>query len=257
MLNIRELTLVRGTRCLVKNLNLEIAPGQSWLVLGENGSGKSTLLAALAGWLKPESGEIRLGGQLFSSWTAPARARAMAWLSQSDENPFPMPVLAKVLTGREPYLGRWAWESAQDLAFARTQLVRLDLIGVEARDLAMLSGGERRRVALATVLTQDADLLLLDEPLSQLDLRHQQQALAVLREEVARGKTLLMVSHDPNHARQFASHVLLLFGDGQWRAGPVAEVLTAEQLSDLYHHPVRRLADTDGIWFVPREASCN
>jgi len=92
---------------------------------------------------------------------------------------------------------------------------------------------------------------LLDEPLSQLDLRHQQQALQVLREESERGKTLFVVSHDPNHARRFASHALLLFGEGRWLAGPIGDVLTAEYLSALYRHPVRSIEDEGGSWFVP------
>ena len=251
MLSINHLTLVRGERTLLENLNLDIAPGQSWLVLGENGSGKSTLLATLVGWLKPAHGHLALFGKPVAEWPARERARIMAWLPQGDETPFPVSVLEKVLTGREPHLSRWDWEDADDLALAHTQLARLDLAGFAHRDLTTLSGGERRRVALATTLTQDADLLLLDEPLSQLDLRHQQQALQVLREESARGKTLITVGHDPNHARAFASHVLLLFGDGRWLAGPVGEVLTVEHLSALYHHPVRALADADGVWFVP------
>lgn len=257
MFAVRNLSLVRGTRQLVNGLNFDIAPGQCWLVLGENGSGKSTLLATLAGWLKPETGDIRLDGKVLGDWPARERARKMAWLAQADENPFPLSVLAKTLTGREPHLGRWDWEGADDIALARTQLARLDLDGLEMRDLATLSGGERRRVALATTLTQDAELLLLDEPLSQLDLRHQQQALQVLREESARGKTLVMVGHDPNHARRFASHALLLFGDGRWLAGTVDEALTVEHLTALYHHPVRALTDADGVWFVPGRPACN
>lgn len=250
MLAVHNLSLVRGTRRLVNGLNLDIALGQCWLVLGENGSGKSTLLATLAGWLKPETGDIRLDGKVLGDWPARERARKMAWLAQADENPFPLSVLAKTLTGREPHLGRWDWEGADDIALTRTQLARLDLDGLEMRDLATLSGGERRRVALATTLTQDTELLLLDEPLSQLDLRHQQQALAILREEVAMGKTVVMVSHDPNHARDLASHALLLFGDGRWLAGPVADVLTAAHLSALYHCPVSRIGDGQGGWFV-------
>lgn len=251
MLMVRDLTVARGERTLLKNLNLAIEPGQSWLVLGENGSGKSTLLATLAGWLQPVSGDLTLFGRPISAWSTRMRARSMAWQPQGDDIPFPISVLTKALSGRQPHLSRWDWESDADMALARTQLARLDLADLERRDLATLSGGERRRVSLAAVLTQDADILLLDEPLSQLDLRHQQQAIAVLREESAKGKTLITVGHDPNHARQFASHVLLLFGDGHWLAGRVNTVLTAANLSALYHHPVRAIADAEGVWFVP------
>ncbi|WP_211251653.1 ABC transporter ATP-binding protein [Andreprevotia chitinilytica] len=250
-LQARGLTLRMGERTLVEALDLSIQPGECWLVLGENGCGKSTLLATLAGWLKPATGSVRLDNQALGNWPPRQRTLALAWLAQHDDSPFPLTVLEKTLTGRHPHLGRWDWESADDIALAKQQLARLDLAGLEARDLATLSGGERRRVGLAAVLTQQAPLLLLDEPLSQLDLRHQQQTLAVLREERQAGRALAVVSHDPNHAHDFASHVLLLFGDGRWLAGPVADVLTAEHLSALYRYPVTALQRDGMAWFVP------
>ena len=134
MLAVHNLSLVRGTRRLVNGLNLDIALGQCWLVLGENGSGKSTLLATLAGWLKPETGDIRLDGKVLGDWLARERARKMAWLAQADENPFPLSVLAKTLTGREPHLGRWDWEGADDIALARAHRIRLELDGLDMRE---------------------------------------------------------------------------------------------------------------------------
>lgn len=252
MLQTRQLDIRVGERLLCRSLDLQVQAGESWLILGENGCGKSTLLATLAGWRQPAGGEILLQGQALAGWPARQRARTIAWMTQQDDCPFPLTVMEKTLTGCHPRLGRWQWESAEDLALAQQQLQRLDLAGLAERDLATLSGGERRRASLATALLQQAELLLLDEPLSQLDLRHQQQALGVLREEQAQGRTIMLVGHDPNHARQFASHVLLLHGDGRWQAGPTTGVLTADNLSALYHHPIRTLADTGGQpWFVP------
>ncbi|UXY13911.1 ABC transporter ATP-binding protein [Chitiniphilus purpureus] len=249
-LAVQDLTLRRGGRDLCSGLTLAVAPGERWLVLGENGSGKSTLLAALAGWEAPAAGTIRLDERPLDRWRAGERARKLAWLGQQDECPFPLTVLEKALAGRHPHLGRWDWESAADVALAQAQLARLDLAALAARDLASLSGGERRRAALAGALAQQAALLLLDEPLSQLDLRHQQQALAVLREESVLGRAVLLVSHDPNHGRGWATHALLLFGDGRWLAGPRATVLTAGHLSALYHHPIHALGGECEPWFV-------
>ena len=250
MLQTRQLDIRVGERLLCRSLDLQVQAGESWLILGENGCGKSTLLATLAGWRQPAGGEILLQGQALAGWPARQRARTIAWMTQQDDCPFPLTVMEKTLTGCHPRLGRWQWESAGDLALAQRQLQRLDLAGLAERDLATLSGGERRRASLATTLLQQAELLLLDEPLSQLDLRHQQQALGVLREEQAQGRTIMLVGHDPNHARQFASHVLLLHGDGRWQAGPLAEVLTADALSGLYHCAIRATL-VDGLpWFV-------
>ncbi|WP_047396772.1 ABC transporter ATP-binding protein [Chitinibacter sp. ZOR0017] len=256
LMQVQQLSLQQGSRELVRDLQLTIQPGEAWIVLGENGCGKSTLLATLAGWRAPAAGEVQLaaaGGLLPLCRVPPAeRARLIAWQTQQDECPFPLSVLEKTLTGRHPHLSRWAWEGAADLALAEAQLARLDLQGFGERDLASLSGGERRRVALATALTQQAPLLLLDEPLSQLDVRHQQQALQVLRAERAAGRSLLVVSHDPNHAAQFATHALLLFGDGRWQAGVCDRVLNTQSLSELYHHPVSELSQQGTRWFVPQ-----
>ena len=251
LLQTQNLSLKQGERVLIADLNLTIGAGEAWIVLGENGCGKSTLLSSLAGWFKPCGGAVLLGGQAIAQVAPAQRAKQIAWQTQQDECPFPLTALEKTLTGRHPHLSRWEWESAADLALAQQQLARLDLADFGARDLASLSGGERRRVSLATALTQQAPLLLLDEPLSQLDLRHQQQALGVLREELQQGRSIVMVSHDPNHAAQFATHALLLFGNGQWQAGVLADVLNAEMLSKLYHHPVFEMQQEGKSWFVP------
>ncbi|PHV11524.1 ABC transporter ATP-binding protein [Chitinimonas sp. BJB300] len=251
LLATNQLSIRQGQRTLCHALDINIKPGECWLVLGENGCGKSTLLAALAGWHAPQAGKINLHDKPLPSWTSQERAKRMAWLTQQDDSAFPLTVLEKALTGRHPHLGRWDWESTDDIALAQHQLARLDLVNLAGRDLATLSGGERRRASLAAVLAQQAELLLLDEPLSQLDLRHQQQALAILRDETNAGRSLVLVSHDPNHAHGFASHVLLLFGDGRWLAGPVQETLTEANLSALYRHPVRSHLVDGQPWFLP------
>ncbi|HEY9101603.1 ABC transporter ATP-binding protein [Chitinimonas sp.] len=255
MMQVRGLSLQQGERLLCAGLDLDIRPGERWLLLGENGCGKSSLLATLAGWRANLTGSITLGNKPLADLPRRERARQLAWLTQQDDVAFPLTVLEKALTGRHPHLGRWDWESETDRQLALAQLERLDLAHLAGRDLATLSGGERRRAGLAAALAQQAPLLLLDEPLSQLDLRHQQQALTVLAEEARQGRALLLVSHEPNHAHHFASHALLLFGDGRWQAGPVAEVLTAEHLSALYRHPVRSLQVDGQPWFLPGAAA--
>ncbi|NNM52214.1 MAG: ABC transporter ATP-binding protein [Pseudomonadales bacterium] len=251
VLDIVDLTLRQGHRDLYQGMQFSVERGEAWMILGENGSGKSTLLAAIAGWHPRPRGEVHLLGRRIQDWSPNARARHLAWLPQSDEQPFSSTVMGKVLSGRYPHLGRWSWESSQDHAIAMLQLHRLDLDSLAHRNVNALSGGERRRSSLAATLAQQADVLLLDEPLSQLDLRHQQQVLAILREERSARRSLLVIGHDPNHARAFASHVLLLFGEGHWLAGPVDQILTATNLSALYRHPVHALTIHAETWFVP------
>ena len=254
LLELQQISLGQAQRILCQHLNLRIQAGQRWLILGQNGCGKSTLLATLAGWQRPQSGEIYLRQTALNAWPARQRAQQLAWLHQQDDNPFPMQVLEKILTGCHARLSRFAWESTADRQRAMTLLQQLDLADFAARDLGSLSGGERRRVSLATVLMQDTPLLLLDEPLSQLDIHHQQQTLQLLSSVYA-DRTILMVSHDPNHAWRFATHALLLFGDGQWQAGEIQQVLTPEHLSRLYQYPIKLMRDSQDQWLIPDQLS--
>ncbi|WP_018152595.1 ABC transporter ATP-binding protein [Leeia oryzae] len=250
-IQLHGVVLQQGDRTLCRDLSLTLQPGERWLVLGENGCGKSTLLSVLAGWMPPSAGAVTLGGTDIARLPSGQRATQLAWLSQQDEHPFPMTVMEKSLTGRHPYIPRWSWESDTDRRIALDMLARLDIAHLAAHDLATLSGGERRRASLAAVMAQQTDWLLLDEPLSQLDIRHQQAGLQQLQQLAEAGKGMVVVSHDPNHAWAFASHVLMLFGDGRWQAGTVAAQLTADNLSQLYHCPVEAL-DRHGMpWFLP------
>jgi iron complex transport system ATP-binding protein len=228
-----------GERQLWRALDLAISPGECWGILGGNGSGKTTLLHTLSGLLPPSSGEVRLEGCALAELSRRAIARRMGLLLQDSLDPFPVTVWENVLTGRHPHLGRWQQESAQDISLARQALAAMDLGGMESRQVQSLSGGERRRLAIATLLAQDPALLLLDEPLNHLDLRHQQGLLQRLRTLCNdSGKAVMMVLHDPNQALRYCDKVLMLKGDGTWQAGECEDLLTAESLTELYACPV-------------------
>ena len=141
-------------------------------------------------------------------------------LPQASEDPFPGTVLETALVGRHPHLDFWAWEGAADRAVAHRCLAAMDLDGLDSRDIATLSGGERRRLAIATVLAQDPQVFLLDEPIQQLDPQHQLAVLAQLRGLAAAGRTVVMSLHDAGLAARYADECWLLFGDGRWSCGP-------------------------------------
>ncbi len=241
-----------GKRMLWQELELEVAPGECWGILGGNGSGKTSLLHALAGLRSPSAGEVHLAGQALSSLSRPEIARRLGLLLQDSHDVFPTSVWESVLSGRHPHLGRWQQETAQDLALAREALKTMDLGGMESRPVQSLSGGERRRLAIATLLTQDPALLLLDEPLNHLDLRHQQALLQLLRRFCNEsGKAVMMVLHDPNQALRYCDKVLLLAGNGAWQAGKCEELLTAESLSGLYGCPISVFEQDGSRIFLP------
>ena len=235
LLRATELRCTIGNRTLWQDLDLDISPGECWGVLGGNGSGKTTLLHTLAGLLPPAGGEVQLDGTTLSALPRRDIARRLGLLLQDSHDAFPASVWESVLSGRHPHLGHWQQETAQDISLARNALATVDLSGLESRPVQDLSGGERRRLAIATLLTQDPSVLLLDEPLNHLDLRHQQALLQLLRSQCkGSGKAVMMVLHDPNQAFRFCDKVLLLEGNGAWQSGRSEELLTAESLSKLY-----------------------
>ena len=234
-----NLTLGFPERVLRRNIGLALNPGECWAVLGNNGSGKTTLLHALAGLRSTLAGRVLLDGVELPRVPHAARARKIGLLLQEESAAFWGTLLEYVLLGRYPHRRWMLGADAAEETLARAALEQVDLAGREARMLGTLSGGERQRARLALVLTQAPDVYLLDETLHQIYLRHQLEALALLRDLAQRqGKTVLMALHDPARARRFCDRVLLLFDDGRSQAGPAGQLLTREILERLYGCPV-------------------
>ena len=241
LLATRALTLKVGPRTLFEGLSVEFGAGQVWCVIGANGCGKTSLLHALAGLRRPEAGGVELQGRPLSGWTAGEAACLRGLLPQSLSDAFSATALELVLMGRHPHLERWAWEGESDFVVARAALAAVDMLALEGRDATTLSGGERQRVGIASLLAQDPLLLLLDEPLAHLDLRHQILVLGHLRElALEGGKCVVLSIHDLNLARRFATHALVLGGAGP-RLGPVESVMDDATLSAAFGHAVSRV----------------
>jgi iron complex transport system ATP-binding protein len=238
-------------RELVSALAAQFRPGTVTAVLGCNGSGKSSLLHVLAGLAVPVGGEVRLGGRALGTWVRRDLARNLGLLMQANEDPFPATALETALVGRHPHLDFWQWETDADRAVALDCLAAMDLAGLEARDVTTLSGGERRRLAIATVLAQDPQVFLLDEPIQQLDPQHQLGVLRRFRMLADGGRTVVLSLHDPGLAARFADAALLLAGDGRWQHGPVQDVLSEDSIGALYGIAVRELRWPEGRTFVP------
>jgi iron complex transport system ATP-binding protein len=253
LLETRALAVEIAAKTVCAGLELRVARGERWAVLGINGVGKTTLLRTLAGLREARAGEVALDGEPLAALTGRERARRRGMLLQSEHDEFEATVIEAVLAGRHPHVAPWSWESAADVAAARAALERVALSGLDERRLGSLSGGERRRVAIAALLAQDPALMLLDEPTSHLDLHHQVAILDLLAAAATpHGKALVMSLHDVNLAARYCTHALLLFGGGQTQQGPVPEVLAPETLSRLYAHPVARFDGPLGPVFAPR-----
>ena len=252
LLQTKALTVEIGGKTVCRELNVNIIAGQHWGLLGVNGVGKTTLLHTLAGLRTPAQGEIRLGEKLLTELPRRTIAQQIGVLFQADDDAFPGTVLETVLTGRHPWLGQWQWEGEDDRALALTALKNVELEGLEQRQVNTLSGGERRRLALATLFTQNPQLYLLDEPTNHLDPHHQIELLSLLSQQVVNyNRASLMILHDINLATRFCDHLMLLFGNGETLCGPSDEVLNTDTLSRLYGHPVISVEGPNGPVFLP------
>jgi iron complex transport system ATP-binding protein len=253
LLETRSLQVTIGDTAVCRDLYLTINAGERWCILGCNGAGKTTLLLTLAGLRPPQAGHIALQQQALSALPRRQVARQIGILFQDQTDAFPASVLDTVLTGRHPWLGPLQWEGTADLEKARTALQAVGLAGIEQRSVTTLSGGERRRLGIATLLTQDPQLLLLDEPTNHLDIHHQIRTLQLVSELAANGdRALLLVMHDLNLAARYCNRFLLLFGDGETAQGNAAEVLTRPNLERLYQHPLLPLQGPQGQVWVPQ-----
>jgi iron complex transport system ATP-binding protein len=228
-------------RCLVDGLTFNAQAGEFIAVLGENGAGKTLTLHTLAGLRAPAAGHVTIAGRALDHWPRRELARQLALLTQVSEDPFPNTVLETAVMGRHPHIEFWRWESDSDYERARAALIAVGLAGCDARDVQTLSGGERRRVAVATVLTQEPRIFLLDEPTNHLDPHHQLEILRLFRARADAGCLVIASLHDPTLAAQFADSTLLLFGDGRWQFGASDETLTPAALSGLYHTPIHEI----------------
>jgi iron complex transport system ATP-binding protein len=223
-------------------LDLAAQGGEFIAVLGRNGVGKTLTLHTLAGLRRAAAGRILLDGRDLASWGHRERARRVALLPQLTEDPFPSTVLETALIGRHPHLPFWQWEDAADFAAARSALAAVGLDALAERPVDSLSGGERRRLDIATLLAQDAAVCLLDEPTNHLDPRHRNEMVALFRARADAGGLVIAALHDPTLAARSADKALLLFGDGRWRFGEADTILSGAHLTELYEVPVGEVA---------------
>lgn len=250
LLDVTGLRVSVPGRVLVEALDMTLAGGEFIAVLGRNGSGKTLSLLTLAGLRPPEAGAIRLGGDAMDALPRQQVAKRLALLPQDTDDIFPATVLDTALIGRHPHIGRLRWESPEDHELARGSLASVGIADLADRDVLSLSGGERRRLAIAQILTQAPDVYLLDEPTNHLDPQHQVDTLRMFRQLADEGAGVIASLHDVNLAARVADRCLLLFGDGRWEFGPTADVLDEARLEALFETPMEAVTWRGGRIFV-------
>ncbi|MEV8274253.1 heme ABC transporter ATP-binding protein [Microbacterium sp. NPDC077184] len=238
VLEARDVTVVPdgGRREILSGASLGIRAGEVHALVGPNGAGKSTLFGVIAGDVVPSAGSVHLDGVLLAEFRPRDLARRRAVLLQQNAVSFPFTVAQVVAMGRAP----WARTplADDDEAAIAAALEDTDIVDLADRTVPSLSGGERARAALARVLAQRTDILLLDEPTAALDLRHQEDVLALAVRRAREGAAVAVVLHDLNSAMAHADRVTLLSRGRVVAAGIPAEVLTAERIEEVYGQAV-------------------
>lgn len=252
MLDVRSVSYAYGDAAAVRDVSVQIGDAQLVALTGANGSGKSTLLKILARVYALQTGEVSFEQKPLSQWPAKEYARRVGYLPQDPDPGFPMRAIDVVVSGRAPFLGRFAWETNRDWEEASRALSLCDAGHLAGRYLDEMSGGERKRVFLARVLAGTPRLILLDEPLAALDLSHVQQFSRLLRDIVDRtGCTVIFAAHDLNWAAAHSDRMLVMQRGALALDAAPADVMTPEVMSRLFGFSAATVRVGGRDWIVP------
>jgi iron complex transport system ATP-binding protein len=242
LIEVRGAAFRYGEQSIFRGLDLDVYSGEVLTILGPNGCGKSTLLRCIGGLLALDAGTVRVEQIDLSALDVNARARKIAFLFQDHMPSFAYPAIDVVSMGRTPYLSRFGAPSSKDLALAEEALDQVGMSHVKNRPYTSLSGGERQLVLLARTWVQQPALVLLDEPTAHLDFHNQVLSLGRIGALAGRGVTMIMTTHDPNHAFLFPGRVALMQPGGALLVGSASEVVTDAALSATYGIDIAVLA---------------
>jgi ABC-type cobalamin/Fe3+-siderophores transport system ATPase subunit len=253
MLELRNISYSYFGTPAVRDVSITLGERQLVALTGPNGSGKSTLLKLAARVIAPHGGEIEFEGTALAKWAGREYAKRVAYLPQDPDPAFPMRALDVVVSGRAPYVARFEWESAADWAEAEKALALCDATHLADRYLDEMSGGERKRVFLARALAGTPRLILLDEPLTALDVSHMQQFSALLRDVVDRtGCTVVFASHDLNWAAAYSDRMLVMQNGTLALDAAPRKVMRPDVIRELFGFEVESVSAGSRAWIVPR-----
>ena len=243
---VTHLSVKAGSTTLISDVTLDIEPGTWCTIIGPNGAGKTTLVETIAGLRPMASGSVTISGQSIADLNERERARLVSVVAQHPQVPAGMTVRDYVALGRVAFHGVLRAPSAGDERAVDDVLERLSLDRFSHRDVVTLSGGERQRMVLARALAQSTMVMVLDEPTTGLDLRHQMDLLELLKKEVNEcGLTVVATLHDLTLAGQFADRLVLLDDGAIVLDGPARDVIRSDELGE--HYGMRlRVIDVDG-----------
>ncbi|MDR3599811.1 MAG: ABC transporter ATP-binding protein [Desulfosporosinus sp.] len=248
ILEIKDASFGYAKRTVLRNISFKVASGEFFCLLGPNGVGKTTLFKSILGFIDVKGGEITLDGENIRKWSKPRLAKAIGYVPQAHTPPFPYTVLDVILMGRMAHLGLFSSPSRDDIKIAEESLETLSISFLKNMIYTEISGGERQMVLIARAITQKPQLLILDEPTSNLDYGNQVRVLLEIKKLSDEGIGVVMTSHFPNHAFLCSSKVALLNKNG-FEVGTTDELITEANMRDTYGINVKiaKLADDRGV----------
>ncbi|WP_321531480.1 ABC transporter ATP-binding protein [uncultured Desulfuromonas sp.] len=242
MLEIKSLCCGYKTKTVLKDISFTLGKGELLCLLGPNGVGKTTLFKTILGLLPAQGGEILLDNQNVATWSRRRFAARVGYVPQAHTPPFPFRVLDVVATGRTAHIGLFSSPTSKDFAIAEEALSTLGIHHLREHTYTEISGGERQLVLIARALTQQTDLLIMDEPTSNLDYGNQIKVLDHIR-RISRETdiSIILTTHYPNHALLYASKALILDRHSTVCVGRPHEVITEQYLHEAYQVKSRLL----------------
>ena len=251
VLKLKQIGFAYDTSWVLKEIDLNIFPGEALGILGPNGSGKSTLLKLMSGTLRPKKGDVILKDRNMSSYSRAGVAREIAMVAQENHFQFSFSVLEVVLMGRFAYLNNTQFEGKHDLEIVENALNSTHALDLSKRPIHELSGGEKQRVLLARALAQEPSVILLDEVTSFLDLRYKKEIFDLVSSLTRdKGVGVVMVSHDIDLVARYCDRVVLIKGRNIYSSGVPVEVITDKAIEFVYECPV--IVDSNPAAMSPR-----
>ncbi|WP_371366776.1 Petrobactin import ATP-binding protein YclP [Sporomusa rhizae] len=237
---------------ILQDVSLDVQQGQVVSIVGPNGAGKSTLLKCMVRLLKPQTGTVHLDGKDIAGKNSRELAKAMGYVPQNTRDVFSFTVLETVLMGRKPHV---AWEVGDEDFRVVTQV--MNFLGIEnlaERPLDQLSGGQKQKVFVARALAQQPAIFLFDEPTSNLDVRHQLEVFATIKQLAeTEGRTVIVVVHDLNLAARFSDTLVMLKQGSIYAVGKPNEIITADNIQEVYNVSAAIIETKYGHYVIPIE----
>jgi len=234
ILELQQISFRRGSKMIVNSMNVSFEAGRFIGLIGPNGTGKSTLLRLMAKLLKPHGGNVFFRGRNLTEMTDLQVAKAITYMPQSTSLDFQFNVEQIVMMGRHPHRKKWQISQKDDRTIVEMAMKQTGITHLKERYITTLSGGERQLVFLARSIAQQSDVILLDEPTSDLDIYHQVQICEVIRSLVQVGKTVVVAIHDINLATRYCDELMLLQNGEIIAFDSPEEAITIENLMRVF-----------------------